>query len=343
MHDLTAHGPIGHHPQLMRFLNWLTPAIFAFSVVYGITALIFGDLATGLSSGVIFGYGIVLLIARQQLARAQNLAIHLVCLGFLVAASLMALLQPTLYPNLIIIPFIVVAIALPYLSGAVLWRLLIGSWAVAVVIASIGIWLPMASHIPSWFTNLLQVSAISASLAFGFFLLWQFHERLTRAIREVQATHGQLQQAYTEVEARAESQARLLAEIKQHHATIEALNVPLLPIADGTWLLPLLGALDQQRLNTIQAHTLETCHRQRAQVLVIDLTGIAALSPEAADGLVQLTHAVQLLGVEVAIVGIGAEVARTIAQSRLGVHGVQIYRDITVVLEHMSTKAHTRV
>ena len=342
MHNLTADEPIEQHTQLMRFLSWLMPVMFAFSVVYGLTALIFRDLATGLSSGVVFGYGIVLLIARMRLAHTQiHRIVHLVCLGFLAAALLIAVLQPALYPNLIIIPILVVAIALPYLGGTVLWRLLIGCWGVVVVITGIGIWLPTASHIPSWFTNVLQVSAIAASSAFGFFLFWQFHERLTRAIQQAQATHGELQQAYMEVEARAESQARLLAEIKQQHATIEALNVPLLPIAERTWLLPLLGTLDQQRLSVIQTHALETSHRQRAKVLVVDLTGITALSPEAADGLIKLIRAIKLLGVEVILVGIGSEAAKTITQTGIAMEGVQIDRDITVVLERLSRKAHT--
>ena len=330
-----------HLAQLMQFLNWLTPVIFVFSLVYAATALIFGDIATGISSGVIFGYGIVLLIARWYLSQKHvQLSIQLVCLGFLASALIIVLAQPALYPNMIIIPMLVVAIALPYLHGSVLWRLLVLCWAAVVVIVAIGIWRSTPSAVPLWFTDLLQMSAIAGTSAFGLFLLWQFHRRLLRMFQQMQATHSELQQAYSEVEERVNTQSRLLAALEQQHSTIDALSVPILPIAEDTWLLPLLGWIDQQRLEAIQARTLDTLYTQRGRLLIVDMTGITSLALEIATGLRDLVQSVRLLGAEVVIVGIRAEVAQTMTQSSVLIEGVRVERDVTVALEQVYATLH---
>lgn len=330
-----------HLAQLMQFLNWLTPVIFVFSLVYAGTALSFGDIATGISSSVIFGYGVVLLIARWSLAQKQvQLSVQLVCLGFLASALIIVLAQPALYPNMIIIPVLVVAIALPYLHGGALWRLLVLCWSVVVVIVAIGIWRSAPSAVPLWFTNLLQMSAIAGTSAFGLFLLWQFHQRLARLFQEMQATHSELQQAYTEVEARANTQSHLLTALEQQHSTIDALSVPILPIANQTWLLPLLGWIDQQRLEAIQARTLDTLYTQRGQLLIVDMTGITSLAHEIATGLRDLVQSVRLLGAEVVIVGIRAEVAQMMTQSTVLIEGVRVERDVTVALDQVYAALH---
>lgn len=330
-----------HLAQLMQFLNWLTPVIFVFSLVYAGTALIFGDIATGISSGVIFGYGVVLLAARWSLAQKQvQISVQLVCLGFLASALMIVLAQPLLYPNMVIIPLLVVAIALPYLHGSALWRLLVLCWVAVVVIAAIGIWRGVTSEVPRWFTNLLQVSTIAGTTAFGLFLLWQFHRRLARLFHEMQATHSELQQAYTEVQERANTQSQLLAALEQQHSTIDALSVPILPIAKQTWLLPLLGWIDQQRLEAIQARTLDTLYTERGRLLIVDMTGITSLAHEIATGLRDLVQSVRLLGAEVVIVGIRAEVAQTMTQSAVLIEGVRVERDVTVALEQVYAMLH---
>src|SRR5258706_3885374 len=62
-----------------------------------------------------------------------------------------------------------------------------------------------------------------------------------------------LQQALADVQARAEEQAGLLAQIEQQQTTIREFSVPVIPINTTTLIMPLVGALDSGRLSLLQA------------------------------------------------------------------------------------------
>jgi hypothetical protein len=103
--DMTTQGR-----RLRQFLRWLTPIIFAFALLYGGTAFFFRDLPTAINGAVILIYSALLLVAWGQLRRNHMQgAIWITCGGLLVAVLVMAILQPAMYPNLAVVPVLVVA------------------------------------------------------------------------------------------------------------------------------------------------------------------------------------------------------------------------------------------
>ncbi len=74
--------------------------------------------------------------------------------------------------------------------------------------------------------------------------------------------------------ARVEAQARLLEEIAQQRQVIRELSVPVLPVTDQTLVMPLVGAIDTERLADIQDRALHTLQRARARYLLVDITGV---------------------------------------------------------------------
>lgn len=100
--------------------------------------------------------------------------------------------------------------------------------------------------------------------------------------------------------------------IKQREV-IREMSVPVLPITAHALLMPLVGALDSERIRAAQDRALDLIERQRGvRYLVLDITGVPIVDSQVAGGLIQLVHATRLLGAEVIVVGIRPEVAQTV-------------------------------
>jgi rsbT co-antagonist protein RsbR len=95
---------------------------------------------------------------------------------------------------------------------------------------------------------------------------------------------------------------------------IQELSAPILPIAQGVLLLPLVGSIDPRRATQIMELALEQIVVQQADVLILDITGVPLVDTSVANHLLQMTRAVNLLGAQVVLVGMSPEVAQTIVQ-----------------------------
>jgi rsbT co-antagonist protein RsbR len=122
---------------------------------------------------------------------------------------------------------------------------------------------------------------------------------------------------------RIEEQARLLDETAQQCATIRALSLPVLPVTEATLAIPLVGALDAARLRDLQEQTLRAIERSGARRLVLDITGVPAVDDEVAQGLIQVSQAVQLMGARVVLAGIRPEVAQALVSLDADLNGFE--------------------
>jgi rsbT co-antagonist protein RsbR len=143
-----------------------------------------------------------------------------------------------------------------------------------------------------------------------------------------------LQTALAEVQARAEEQAHLLAEIEHQRMTIQDLSVPVIPIDAATLVMPLVGGLDSTRLHQIQEQGLRALERTSARTLVLDITGVPIVDTQVAQGLLMTVRAGRLLGAEVALVGIRPEVAQALVGLGLELRDVKTFSDLQSALNH---------
>ena len=61
--------------------------------------------------------------------------------------------------------------------------------------------------------------------------------------------------------------------IQQQEASIEALATPLIPFRDEIIIVPMVGVVDQSRIEQLHQSLIEEVHKQRSRVVIIDLTG----------------------------------------------------------------------
>jgi anti-anti-sigma factor len=90
------------------------------------------------------------------------------------------------------------------------------------------------------------------------------------------------------------------------------LELPIIPVGQHILAVPLVGDLDSRRAASIQQRLLEEVAEQRAQVVVLDVTGISLLDTAVAQSLIETAQAVRLLGARALLSGIRPEVAQTL-------------------------------
>jgi rsbT co-antagonist protein RsbR len=93
---------------------------------------------------------------------------------------------------------------------------------------------------------------------------------------------------------------------------LQELSAPLIPIFENITIMPLVGTIDTERAKQIMENLLTGVVKHRAQVVLIDITGVPVVDTMVAHHIIQASEAVRLVGAKCLIVGIRPEIAQTI-------------------------------
>ena len=100
--------------------------------------------------------------------------------------------------------------------------------------------------------------------------------------------------------------------IRQQQEAIRELSTPVLQVRERLLILPIIGVIDSQRARQLTDQLLRGIRTNRAKVVVIDITGVAAMDATVANHLVQTVEASRLLGATVIVTGLSPEISQTI-------------------------------
>lgn len=103
---------------------------------------------------------------------------------------------------------------------------------------------------------------------------------------------------------------------------LQELSAPLIPVFEKISVMPLVGTIDTERAKLIMENLLSGVVRHRADVVLIDITGVPVVDTMVAHHIIQAADAVRLVGSKCMIVGIRPEIAQTMVN--LGIHLNQI-------------------
>lgn len=109
---------------------------------------------------------------------------------------------------------------------------------------------------------------------------------------------------------------QLLAErdltiARQQEAILE-LSTPTLQLRDRLLILPIIGVLDSYRANQLTENLLKAVRERRALVVVMDVTGVPTVDTKVANHIIQSVAAARLMGAQVIVTGLSAEVAQSL-------------------------------
>lgn len=96
-------------------------------------------------------------------------------------------------------------------------------------------------------------------------------------------------------------------------STLRELSTPIIEVWRGVLCLPLIGTLDRQRSAHMMELLLSAVATRRAELVIVDLTGIEDLDAQTLAQLVNVARAIRLLGTECVLTGIRASIAAALA------------------------------
>ncbi len=128
-------------------------------------------------------------------------------------------------------------------------------------------------------------------------------EELQEKFAENDALVGRLEQSVRDMAARNE--------------TIMELSTPSLLVWDGILVLPLIGTLDTYRAQRLSNQLLDQVQKRAAEVVIIDITGVAVVDTAVAKHLLDVFAAIRLLGAEAVLTGMSP--ANAISVAKLGI------------------------
>jgi rsbT co-antagonist protein RsbR len=100
--------------------------------------------------------------------------------------------------------------------------------------------------------------------------------------------------------------------IREQQEAIRELSTPVLLVRERLLILPIIGVIDPQRARQLTEQLLHGIRATRGKVVVIDLTGVAAMDSSIANHLVQTVEASRLLGATVIVTGLSPAIAQTL-------------------------------
>jgi rsbT co-antagonist protein RsbR len=100
--------------------------------------------------------------------------------------------------------------------------------------------------------------------------------------------------------------------ILQQQESIRELSTPVLPVRERLLVLPIIGALDADRVRQLTEQLLAGIRTHRAKVVVVDITGAPNVDETVANHLVRTVEASRLMGASVIFTGVSPEIAQTL-------------------------------
>lgn len=256
-----------------------------------------------------------------------RLAVNVLLTGLALLPTIIAIVLGTPIPSIYLTTLVVVvAAAFGKPRDPLIWAALLSGTPFLVNAALYGSLLPPSHNLFVPGNVFVPPILILEITALG--LLWGIAGVTylsTRLLTEVLAESRAAEQAAAEArQALAQEQAALanqnsqLIQMRRNlEELVEALTVPVVPLANGIGLLPLVGPIDNQRMHEVERQTLNMVAASRMHALILDLSGAAALDVDGTQSLVRLCQALRLLGVTPLLAGLGARNALLLSGSAL--------------------------
>jgi anti-anti-sigma regulatory factor len=159
------------------------------------------------------------------------------------------------------------------------------------------------------------------------------------ALRDARASAAAAEEARRLAEQQSQENAvqaqLLLTQNEQQRRLLDLVNTletPTVALSDGVVLAPIMGALDTQRAERLTERLLHAVHTQRARLIILDITGVPIIDSVVAQSIRATTQALRLLGCDVVLTGISAQVAATLTQLDIAFDDLRIARSPRDVL-----------
>jgi len=110
---------------------------------------------------------------------------------------------------------------------------------------------------------------------------------------------------------------------------IAELSTPLIPILDRILFAPIIGTLTTDRAEKLTEALLDKTSGSKAQVIILDITGVRLIDSDAAQHLRNTVASVRVLGAHCIITGVGATIAQALVRLGVTFEGIETRRKLS--------------
>lgn len=188
-------------------------------------------------------------------------------------------------------------------------------------------------NLPSPFGELMNVGTFVIGLGVIVVFILRLVDLLWRSVAQSEQLTTQSERMRLAQIENNKALSEQLAEQQRLITIVETLEIPIIPLLEGIIVVPLVGALDSSRMETIQQRVLELVNTRRSQLVIVEMTAIPSIDTFTANQLVSLFQAVRLLGAQTVLTGIQSEIAITLTRIGVDMSEIVSYASIQSVLE----------
>lgn len=159
-------------------------------------------------------------------------------------------------------------------------------------------------------------------------------QMINEVIRNARFAHQAIAEKL-QLEAEARRQQLQLSAQKE---LVRQLSIPVIPLLPQVLLFPLIGDISDERLQHLGETILNETTRRRAQIVLLDLTGIGVLDEQGVVGLRRSIAAVRLLGSRCILVGVSAAMSTKMIAMGVALEDLVVKRDVASALAYALTQ-----
>ncbi|WP_282033947.1 STAS domain-containing protein [Metabacillus indicus] len=125
---------------------------------------------------------------------------------------------------------------------------------------------------------------------------------------------------------------------RKQDSMINELSAPIIPISKDVCILPLIGAVHDERAAVIIENLLHSVKTYQCRYVIMEITGVPVVDTYVANHLIQAADAVKLLGAQCMIVGIRPEIAQTLINLGVSMDSIQTFSNLQTGLRFIQMK-----
>jgi len=121
--------------------------------------------------------------------------------------------------------------------------------------------------------------------------------------------------------------------MKERQQEINELSAPIVPIHHGIAVLPLIGVIDNNRVQHLLNHVLPNISTVEIEHLIIDFSGILTIDEQVSQHIYTIHNVLQLLGIHTLFTGIRPNLSMTMVQAGINFTSFNTYGSVKHAIE----------
>lgn len=122
---------------------------------------------------------------------------------------------------------------------------------------------------------------------------------------------------------------------KEMDQELLSLSAPIVPIKEGVVVLPLVGAMDERRVQALTDTVIPKISEMEIDYVIVDFSGLLTINPHVAIGLHQVGNTLRLIGIQVLSTGLRPNLVQVAVNSGIKMSAIRTFASVKQALESL--------